>query len=430
MKRIVLVLVIAAVCTTINAARHNYVITHYGVKNDSTVVQTRAIQAVIDKAEENGGGCVVVPRGTFLSGALFFKPGTRLHLDEGAVLKGSDTIADFPLLSSRMEGRNIYYHAALVNAYHVNGFSITGPGTINGNGHRYWADFWRRRDLAKKEGSKREFTNLEVSRPRLVFIWGCDSVRLDGLTFCNSPFWTCHFYQCRNLDIRNCSMTTPARPLRAPSSDCIDLDVCSNVKIKNCFFNTDDDGVCLKGGKGVYAHETTGNGSVDSVYVTNCVFGPNLHGTVTLGSECLRGTHVRIDSCRVDNTCAILRLKMRPDTDQFYSDIRVSNITGRCGEIIAMRPWTQFFTLEGSGRKPKGRVSDIVFENIDVDCAQAVGHMHGNPSDYVSGIVFRNVKARAKKPFHCVYPDVSMHDVQIELQAGESAPNPDEQFEK
>ena len=87
MKRIVLVLVIAAVCTTINAARHNYVITHYGVKNDSTVVQTRAIQAVIDKAEENGGGCVVVPRGTFLSGALFLSRARGCILTKGLCLK-------------------------------------------------------------------------------------------------------------------------------------------------------------------------------------------------------------------------------------------------------------------------------------------------------------------------------------------------------
>lgn len=425
MKKLLLAII---ALIAMQAQARDYVITDFGVGTDSTVVQTKTIQNVIDRAEADGGGRIVVPKGTFLSGALFFKPGTKLHLEDGAVLKGSDTIADFPLLPSRMEGRNIYYHAALINAYYVNGFEITGNGTVNGNGHRYWADFWRRRDLSK--GSGREFTNLEVLRPRLVFIWGCDNVRLDGPTFCNSPFWTCHFYQCRNLTVNNCRMTTPARPLRAPSSDCIDLDVCSGVNISNCFFNTDDDGVCIKGGKGVYAHELYGNGEVDSVTVKHCVFGPNLHGTLTLGSECLRAYNIRVDSCVVDNTCAVLRLKMRPDTDQFYSDIHISNITGRCGEIIAMRPWTQFFTLEGSNRKPRGRVSNILIENLDVECTQSAGYMQGNPDDEVVNVVLRDITAKAKKPFHSVYPQVVLENVNITVTDGKMADNPDAEFEK
>lgn len=66
-------------------------ITDYGVLNDSNVVQTEAIQKVIDTAAANGGGVIVIPQGTFLSGSLFFKPGTHLHVN--GVLKGSDRIA-------------------------------------------------------------------------------------------------------------------------------------------------------------------------------------------------------------------------------------------------------------------------------------------------------------------------------------------------
>jgi polygalacturonase len=106
----------------------------------------------------------VIPEGTFLSGALFFKPKTNLYLSKGAVLKGSDNIADYPIMASRMEGQNLDYYPALVNAYGVNGFSISGKGTIDGNGLKYWESFWQRR----KENPK--CTNLEVSRPRLLFI--------------------------------------------------------------------------------------------------------------------------------------------------------------------------------------------------------------------------------------------------------------------
>lgn len=82
-----------------------YVITDYGVTTDSTVVQTKTIQQVIDRCAEEGGGVVVIPQGTFLSGALFFKPGTHLHVV--GKLKGSNRIADFPVMVTRIEGRPV-----------------------------------------------------------------------------------------------------------------------------------------------------------------------------------------------------------------------------------------------------------------------------------------------------------------------------------
>ena len=39
------------------------------------------------KAEAEGGGIIVIPEGVYLSGALFFKPGVKLRLEEGAKLK-------------------------------------------------------------------------------------------------------------------------------------------------------------------------------------------------------------------------------------------------------------------------------------------------------------------------------------------------------
>ena len=93
-----------------------YVITQHGVKNDSTIIQTEQIQAVIDKAAAAGGGVIVIPKGTFLSGSLFFKQGTHLYLETGATLKGSDRIRNFKLVKTRMEGQTLQYFAALVNA--------------------------------------------------------------------------------------------------------------------------------------------------------------------------------------------------------------------------------------------------------------------------------------------------------------------------
>ena len=124
-----------------------YIITDYGVSKDSMTIQTQKIQAVIDKASQNGGGVIVIPQGTYLSGALFFKPQTHLYLEEGAVLKGSDDISNFPAVTTRMEGQTLKYFSALINADGLDGFTISGKGTLNGNGERYWRSFWIRRSV-------------------------------------------------------------------------------------------------------------------------------------------------------------------------------------------------------------------------------------------------------------------------------------------
>lgn len=409
MKRLFSSLLCVTVGLSFQLSAKDYVITSGGVKNDSTKVQTAAIQKVIDRAEAEGGGRIVVPKGTFLTGALFFKPGTTLHLNEGACIKGSDDIADFPLIPSRMEGRSIYYHAALINAYHVDGFQITGPGMINGNGLKYWKQFWALRAERAKKGQS--CTNLEVRRPRLVFLWGCDSVKLSGPTLCNSPFWTTHLYQCKDVVIENCRITAPREPVRAPSSDAIDLDVCSNVIVRDCYLDCDDDGVCIKGGKGVYANRSIENGIVENILVERCVFGPNLHGTLTLGSECIHARNVIVRDCEVHTGSAILRLKMRPDTYQIYENITVSGIRGNSGTVIDMKPWTQFFDLEGSGEKPYGIVRNILIENVDVK-VKTLGTIAGNPDDQVSDFVMRNIKVEASTPtFECVYPAVKLENV-------------------
>ena len=129
-----------------NTLGKKYVVTDYGVKTDSTIIQTRALQSVIDKAAQEGGGVIVIPQGTFLSGNLFFKQGTHLHVVEGGKLKGSERIEDFEIRETRIEGQTCKYFTALVNADGIDGFTITGKGTIDGNGYHYWKEFWIRRE--------------------------------------------------------------------------------------------------------------------------------------------------------------------------------------------------------------------------------------------------------------------------------------------
>ena len=180
-----------------------YVITDHGVKNDSTIIQTEQIQAVIDKAAAAGGGVIVIPQGTFLSGSLFFKQGTHLYLDRGATLKGSDRIRNFKPLKTRMEGQTLNYFAALVNADGVDGFTIAGHGTINGNGYNYWEEFWIRRRY------NRQCTNLEAMRPRLVYISNSKNITVQDVRLINSPFWTNHLYKSENIRYLDCYIYAP-----------------------------------------------------------------------------------------------------------------------------------------------------------------------------------------------------------------------------
>jgi polygalacturonase len=387
-----------------------YVITQFGASTDSTKLNTQAIQRTIDKANASGGGTIVVPKGVFLSGALFFKPNTHLRLLAGAKLKGSDNIADYPLVPSRMEGQKLDYYAALVNATKANGFTISGPGTIDGNGLKFWKGFWAHRDSMAK--AHLPSTNLEVHRPRLLFIWGCDNVTIKNVKLHNAGFWTTHLYQCNNVLIEGCDIRSPFRPVKAPSTDGVDIDVCSKVTIRGCYISVNDDGVCMKGGKGPTAQKLPENGAVEDILVENCTFG-EVHAALTCGSECIHANRITMRNCKMEHERPILLFKMRPDTYQLYENITIENITGKCGTIVTLSPWTQFFNMAGSTEKPFGTIRNILISNVKVKCKQ-FAVLNGNPTDKVSNITFRNVDATAETAtFPNKYPDVKFERVTL-----------------
>ena len=206
-----------------------FAITGYGAVADGEKVQTAAIQKAIEAAATAGGGTVVIPRGTFRSGAIFLKPGVHLHLDEGAVLKGSDDIADYPIQPTRIEGRTNDWAVALVNATGTDGLRISGTGTIDGSGMKFWNAFWDRR----KENPK--CTNLEVVRPRMMHIRDAKNVRVSGIQMRDSGFWTLHLFQCDGVLVEGIRIVNPQAPVRAPSTDGIDIDSCRNVTVRGCY---------------------------------------------------------------------------------------------------------------------------------------------------------------------------------------------------
>lgn len=343
-----------------------YVITDYGVVNDSLLLQTAAIQQVIDRVAQEGGGVVVVPEGTFLTGALFFRQGTHLHLKEGGRLKGSASIADFPVLTTRIEGETCPYFAALVNADGLNGFTITGQGTIDGNGLDYWREFWIRRSWDPKS------TNKDTLRPRLTYISNSSNVTIQDVRLINSPFWTNHVYNSHHVRYIGCLIYAPTEKIwegdlrrGAPSSDAIDIDVCHDVLVHGCFMHVNDDAVVLKGGKGTWADKDPTNGPNERVIIQHCRYG-RVHGCLTLGSESLHDRNVILRHCHVEQAQRVLWLKMRPDTPQHYEFVRVEGITGHCANFLFIHPWTQYYNPQDREDMPLSKCNDIQMCDIHI----------------------------------------------------------------
>jgi hypothetical protein len=154
MKRIAILMAALALCTTLASAQiaatsaksyakppkrtKRYVITDFGAVADGKTVNTKAIQAAIDKCAANKkGGVVVVPMGTFLSGAIFLKQGVDLLVEKDGVLKGTTNIDDYPQIQSRWEGTEEMYTASFINAEGVIGLTLSGEGTIDGSGEEW-----------------------------------------------------------------------------------------------------------------------------------------------------------------------------------------------------------------------------------------------------------------------------------------------------
>lgn len=368
-----------------------YRITDYGVVNDSTIIQTEKIQAVIDKASQEGGGVVYVPEGTYLSGSLFFKPKTHLYIEKGGTLKGSDDISNFEVIDTRMEGQNLKYFAGLVNAIGVDGFTISGEGCINGNGLRYWKSFWLRRKVNPK------CTNLEELRPRLLYIAGCKDIQISGVKLMNSPFWTTHLYHCDNAKLLNLHIFAPASPVKAPSSDAIDIDVCNNVLVKNCYMSVNDDAIALKGGKGPWADlDSINNGSNRNIIIEDCVYG-FCHSALTCGSESVHNHNIVLRRCQIDKAQRLLWLKMRPDTPQNYEYITVEDITGQAVSFLYAKPWTQFFDLKGRKDVPYSYSSHVTMRNIKMECDVVFDVVKAEDQYKLSDFTFENLDLKVNK---------------------------------
>lgn len=380
-------------------ARH-FLITDFGAVAGGKTLDTAAIQRTIDQAAAAGGGVVEVPKGTFLTGSVFLKPGVELYLDEGGVLFGSDRIEDYPKRVTRIEGHFEPWRMALVNAQEMDRVRIGGKGRLDGNGFLFWAAFWQRRH------ENPACTNLEVERPRLLFIDRCRDVKVSGIRLLDSGFWNLHLYKCRGVEIEGLDIKAPtAGPILGPSTDGIDVDSCQDVAIRGCRISVNDDDVALKGSKGPTADQDADSPPVENIRIEDCEI---VDGNgITCGSEATVVRQVLIRHCRVTGKANFLTLKLRPDTPQDYEDITAEDIElDGGGRLLNVAPWRQFFNLAGHA-PPTQKISHVVLRDVR-GSFRAFGVLQGNPGDTLSGIVLENVHLTLADPTLRAGPGVGL----------------------
>ncbi len=366
-----------------------YLITNYGIVDDGNIY-TEKFQSLIDTVSEDGGGVIVVPAGIYYSGALFLKNGVNLYIERNGVLKGSDDIADYPLCTTRIEGETCKYFPALINADDLDGIKICGEGTIDGNGLKSWKAFWIRREWNP------DCTNKDEQRPRLMYFSNCRNVLVSGLKLQNSHFWTNHFYNCQYVKVIDCSIFSPFEPIPAPSTDAIDIDVCTDVLIKGCYFHVNDDAVALKGGKGPNADLLSENGSNERIVIEDCEYG-YCHSCLTCGSESIHNRNVVLRNINISKSDRLLWLKMRPDTPQHYEYISIDNANGYVDDFISVFPWKQFFDLKGKKEIIKSFANNVTISNCNIECKTFFAVKCETSQYELSNFLFNNLNIIADK---------------------------------
>jgi polygalacturonase len=318
-------------------------ITEFGARGDGSMLNTQAFAEAIRSCAAAGGGTVVVPPGTWLTGPIRLESNINLFLERGALIQFSNRFTDFPLIAG-LDGKSRRFMVTPpLHAFRASNIAITGYGVIDGAGEawRYvkkekltesqWKElvasggvlsadgrqWWPSREamqgeeyLARLEKSGKEMTAADAApaheflRPDLVRLVQCDGILIDGPTFRNSPKFHVHLVQSANIIVRNATIMTQ---WWAQNGDGLDLSACRNVLVYNTVVDAGDDAICLKPAR-ISERQTPGP-ACENIVIADCIVYHG-HGGVVIGSESLGGArNVSIRNCTFIGTDVGLRFK-------------------------------------------------------------------------------------------------------------------------
>ncbi len=278
--RVAGVLLLGTLLAPLAAYAKDFSVASYGAKADGTTLNTAAIQRAIDAAAKHGG-TVTLPDGTYLTGSLFVKSGVTLRVDKGVTLLGSQSISDYPEMPTRVAGIEMTWPAALINVYKQTGATITGEGTIDGDGKVYWDSYWALRKVEEPKGL-RWASDYDAKRPRLIQIFDSSKVHLGGgLNLHRAGFWTVHICYSHDVVVDGVIIRNNIGG-RGPSTDGIDIDSSHDIDVSHADIEVNDDALCLKAGRdadGLRVNRPTENVKLHDNIVRDGAAG------VTFGSE-------------------------------------------------------------------------------------------------------------------------------------------------
>lgn len=243
-------------CQTISFSK-DYDVLLFGAIGDGTTLNTCAIQSAIDKAYEDGGGRVIIPSGSFLSGSIILKSNVELHVSKKAILLGSTNPNNYEVINR---------WKALVMADSAINISISGKGVIDGQGYQLALNIDSLFYIGKIDSADYEFPEKRPKvtlRPQVIEFVNCNNINVSGITIRNSASWVQSYYMCTNLTIDGIRVESDTYW----NNDGIDIIDCQKVRITNSYINASDDGICLKS----YGRVRHGRPFCDSIYIANCI---------------------------------------------------------------------------------------------------------------------------------------------------------------
>jgi polygalacturonase len=378
---------------------------HGAVADDATDC-TAAIASAIASCADVGGGRVLIPAGSWFTGAIHLRSNVELHLAEGATLRfSSDPLRYLPPVFVRWGGRECYNYSPLIYAHNCQNIAITGRGRILGQGEAWWS--WDEQEPRSSAAlhqmvlqgvpvEQRVFGNQQHPlRPSLIMTIGCVNVLLDGFTIAEGgPQWSIHVAYSHNVIIRGLTINAPD----GPNNDGIDIDSSCEVLIEDCELRTADDCIALKSGMnedGWRVGKATENVVVRRIRATSG------HGGITIGSEMSGGVrNVFVHDCHYDGPTAGIRMKAARGRGGVVENIFVRDITMGHIRGDAIQMTTEYPTfVRPDGRAPTFR--NIHLANVTCQSAHIAVRMIGLPEVPFQDISLSNVTISAVEGMHC-----------------------------
>ena len=384
-----------------------FIITDFGALPGDKVKTTQAIAKAIEKANNSGGGVVVIPEGEWITGQVHLKSNVNLHLMKGAVLLFSENPADYlPAVHSSWEGLECYNYSPLIYAYQCMNVAITGQGEIKAKMDT-WTK-WSARPRAHMNSLKRLYflsaDNVPVQerlmvndsanlRPQFIQMNRCVNVLLEGFKITNSPFWTVHLYLSKNIVVRNLKIYAHGH-----NNDGIDPEMSQNVLVENCVFDQGDDAIAVKSGRNPEGWRSKTPSK--NIVIQNC-FIKNGHQLLAVGSELSGGIeNIFVNNCKVSDNAKMFHLlfiKTNERMGGYVKNIHMSNVSGGKMDFGILGIETdvlyQWKTLVPTVERRLTPIKNVYLENVSAKNVKFVSRILGQKELPVENVFLTKVVA-------------------------------------